>query len=177
MQEFPEVRKKRQIFDHYLKDICKIKSYYGILTIEITLPNPNQKKYHVQTDDIDIEFSKVFTEYKKYIQHQNSQKTNSIFTNSVFSVFYSYLSIKKLKEPQGDSTVYTSRHTTVRQEMNIFSKLLNAIREIFTNNDVSQNVKRDLKKNLAWFIIDYFSHNIDLISLARKKFDQTREYR
>ena len=33
-----------------------------------------------------------------------------------------------------------------------------------------QNVKHDLQKNLAWFIIDYFTHNIDLISQTRKNF-------
>ena len=33
-----------------------------------------------------------------------------------------------------------------------------------------QNVKLDLQKVLAWFIIDYFTHNIDLISQARKNF-------
>ena len=26
------------------------------------------------------------------------------------------------------------------------------------------------KKNLAWFTIDYFTHNLDLISQARKNF-------
>ena len=40
----------------------------------------------------------------------------------------------------------------------------------FTNNDISQNVKNDLQKILAWFIIDYFVHNLDLISLAGKSF-------
>ena len=39
-----------------------------------------------------------------------------------------------------------------------------------SNNEVSQNVKQDLQKILAWFIIDYFTHNIDLIALARKTF-------
>ena len=44
------------------------------------------------------------------------------------------------------------------------------IRENLTSNEVSQNVKHDLQKILAWFIIDYFTHNIDLISQARKNF-------
>ena len=51
-----------------------------------------------------------------------------------------------------------------------FSTFLNIIREIVTNNDVSQNTKHDLKKMLAWFTIDYFTHNIDLIEQARKTF-------
>ena len=41
---------------------------------------------------------------------------------------------------------------------------------IKTSNDITQHVKQDLEKILAWFIIDYFFHNIDLIALARKNF-------
>ena len=37
-------------------------------------------------------------------------------------------------------------------------------------NDVSQHSKHDLQKILAWFIIDYFKHNIDLIGDARRHF-------
>ena len=47
---------------------------------------------------------------------------------------------------------------------------LNIIRENFTNNDVSQNTKHDLQKILAWFTIDYCTHNIDLIEQAGKTF-------
>ena len=71
---------------------------------------------------------------------------------------------------QGDSPTHASRHTAVRQEISIFSNFLNTIRENPTNNDISQNVKHDLSKILAWFILDYFVHNLDLISLARKNF-------
>ena len=46
------------------------------------------------------------------------------------------------------------------------------MRENLTNDQITQNVKHDLQKILAWFIIDYFSHNIDLIEQARKKFRQ-----
>ena len=52
----------------------------------------------------------------------------------------------------------------------MFSEYLNTIRENLTSNDVSQNGKHDLQKILAWFIIDYFTHNHDLISQARKNF-------
>ena len=58
----------------------------------------------------------------------------------------------------------------MRKEITKFSTFLHIIRKNFTNNDVSQNTKHDLQKNLAWFIIDYFSHNLDLISQARKIF-------
>ena len=71
--EFPEEKNKRQIIDHYLKGICNLTQQYGIYTIEIQSPSKFHGKYLIQTDDVDIEFSKVFTEYIKNIQHQNSQ--------------------------------------------------------------------------------------------------------
>ena len=63
--EFPEIKIKRQIFDHYLKGICNITQQYGIYTIEIKSPSTFHGRYLLLTDDIDIEFSKVFTEYIK----------------------------------------------------------------------------------------------------------------
>ena len=104
------------------------------------------QKYQIQTDDIDIEFSKVFALYIENKQHQKPQRANSIFTNDIFSNIYSYLSILELKEPQGVSPIQTARHTTARQEINNYSKFLFAICETFTINDVSQNVKYDLQK-------------------------------
>ena len=86
----------------------------------------------------------------------------------MFSLIFSYLSILELKEPQGDSPAQKCRHTTVRQEIHIFSKFLNAISENLTGNEITQHVKWDLQKILAWFIIDYFVHNIDLIAIGRK---------
>ena len=130
--EFPDVKIKRQLLDHYLKRICSLTSQYGIYTIEIRSPNAFNDRYLIQTDDVDIEFSKVFTQYIKSIQHQNSQRANSIFTNDVFPLTYSYISILELNEPQSDSPTQTSRHTIVRQEIHIFSKFLNAIREDLT---------------------------------------------
>ena len=84
--EFPEVQIKRQSLDYYLKDICNITSHYGIFTIEIASPKLNHKKRRIETDDIDTEFSKVVRDYIKNIQHQSSQRANSIFTKDVFSV-------------------------------------------------------------------------------------------
>ena len=52
-----------------------------------------------------------------------------------------------MKVAQSDSPTRTSRHTTARQELNIFSKFLNAIREDLTSNDITQHVKHDLKKS------------------------------
>ena len=69
-QEFPEVKIERQILDHFLKGICNITSFYGIFTIEIESPQPNHIKYQIQTDDRDIEFSKVFTDYIKIYKEQ-----------------------------------------------------------------------------------------------------------
>ena len=59
---------------------------------------------------------------------------------------------------------------TVRNEVTPFSESWNAICENLSNNDVSHNVKHDLQKILAWFLNDYFTHNIDSISPARKIF-------
>ena len=60
--EFADVRIRRQIIDHYLKDICSLTQQYGIYTIEFSTPNPNHHKYVIQTDDLDLEISKVFLE-------------------------------------------------------------------------------------------------------------------
>ena len=87
---FPDVKMKRQLLDHYLKGICSLTSHYGIYTIEIRSPNAFHDRYLIQTDDVDIEFSKVFSQYIKSIQHQNSERANSIFTNDVFSLIYGY---------------------------------------------------------------------------------------
>ena len=88
----------------------------------------------------------------------------------MFRIIYSYLSILEKPESQGTSPVQTSKHTTVRHEITKFSEYLKTIRENLTSNDVAQNDKHDLQKILAWFIIDYFTHNFDLISQAKKNF-------
>ena len=90
--------------------------------------------------------------------------------NEVFRIIYSYLSILEKTESQGTSPVQTSKHTTLRHKITIFSEYLNTIRENLTSNDVSQNVKPDLQKILAWFIKEYFTHNLDLISQAKRSF-------
>ena len=169
--EFPDVKIKRQIIDHYLKDICNITQQYGIYSIEFTSPNHNNRTYTIQTDDLDLEFSKVFSEYIKSIQTQNSQRANSIFTNEVFAIIYSYISILENEIPLTNvSPTETSKHLKVRHEITLLSSYLNIIKENFTKDDVSQHTKHDLQKILAWFIIDYFTHNIDLIAQARKNF-------
>ena len=106
-KEFPDVKIKRQLLDHYLKGICSLTSKYGLYIIDIRSPNAFHDQYLIQTDDVDIEFLKVFTEYIKNIQHQNSQRANSIITNHVFSLIYSYRPILELKEPQSDSPTQT----------------------------------------------------------------------
>ena len=88
----------------------------------------------------------------------------------MFKIIYSYLSILEKPESQGTLPVQTSKHTTVGHEIAIFSEYLNTIRENLTRNEVSQNVKHDLQKTLAWFIFDDFTRKIDLISQARKNF-------
>ena len=113
----------------------------------------------------------MFSEYIKSIQYNNSQRANSIFTNEVFAIIYSYISIleNEIQIPNVSPTE-TSKHIRVRHEITLLSSFLNIIKENFTKDEVSQHTKHDLQKILAWFIIDYFTHNIDLISQARKNF-------
>ena len=66
-KEFPDVKIKRQLLDHYLKGICSLTSKYGLYIIDIRSPNAFHDQYLIQTDDVDIEFLKVFTEYIKNI--------------------------------------------------------------------------------------------------------------
>ena len=74
--KFPDIKIKRQIKKHYLKGICNLTQQYGIYTIEITTPRTSDNKYVIQTDDIDLEFSKVFTEYiKAYNFTTHKEKT------------------------------------------------------------------------------------------------------
>ena len=126
--EFPDIKIKRQIIEHYLKEICKLTQQYGIYTIEISTPRTSRNKYVIQKDDIGLEFSNAFTEYIKSIQYHNSQRANSIFTNEVFAIIYIYLSILERTEAQSTSPVQTSKHTKVRNEIAAFSTFLNAIR-------------------------------------------------
>ena len=161
---------KRQLLDPYIKGIFSLTSYYGIYTIKIRSLNTFYDKYLIQTDDVDLEFSKGFTKYTKNIQHRNSQWANSILTNDVFSLIYSYLSILEIKETESDSPTQTSRHTILRQEIHIFSKFLHEIRENRTNDQITQNVEHDSQKILAWFKMEYFGYIIDLIEQARKQF-------
>ena len=86
--EVPDVKIKRQIIEHYLKGTCSLTQQYGIYTIEISTPRTSDNKYVIQTIDIGLEFSNVFTEYIKSIQYHNSQRANSIFTKEVFAVIY-----------------------------------------------------------------------------------------
>ena len=150
--EFPDVKIKRQIIDHYLKDICNLTQQYGIYSIEFTSPNHNHSKYIIQTDDLNLEFSKVFSEYIKSIQYHNSQRANSIFTNEVFAIIYSYISILENEIPIPNvSPTETSKHIRVRHEITLLSSYLNIIKENFTKDEVSQHTKHDLQK------IDYES--------------------
>ena len=119
--KFPDVKIKRQIIEHYLKDICNLTQQYGIYTIEFSTPRTAHNKYVIQTDDIDLDFSKVFIEYTKIIQYHNSQRANSIFTNELFAIIYSCISILEKTEVQSTSPTETSKNTKVRNEINIFT--------------------------------------------------------
>ena len=93
---------------------------YGIYTIEVSTPNTNHRKYVIQTDDLEFEFSKVFLEYIKSIQYHNSQRANSIFTNEVFAIIYTYNSILEKTDFQSISPPETSKHTKLRHEITLF---------------------------------------------------------
>ena len=141
----PRCKNQKTFIGHYLKDICNLTQQYGIYTIEFSTPNTAHRKYVIQTDDIELEFSKVFIEYIKSIQYHNSQRANSIFTNEVFAVIYSYISISEKTEVQSISPTETSKNTKVRIEITVFSTFLHIIRKNFTKEDVSQNTKHDLQ--------------------------------
>ena len=141
---FPDVKIKRQTNEHHLKDICNLTQQYGIYTIELSTPNTNHRKYVIQTDDLELEFSKVLLESIKSIQYHNSQRANSIFTNEIFAIIYTYISILEKTEFQRISPTETSKHTKVRNEIALFSFFLHIIKENLTTDDVSQHTKHDL---------------------------------
>ena len=141
--EFPDVKIERQIIVNYLKDICNLTQQYGIYTIEFSTPNTDHRKYVIQTDDIELQFSKVFLENIKSIQYHNSQRANSIFTKEVFAIIYTDISILEKTEFQSISPTETSKHTKVRNKIALFSTFLHIIQENFTKDDVSQHTNHD----------------------------------
>ena len=57
------MKTKRQAINHQLPGISKNTSHYGIFTIEILPPQlPNQPSHRKQTDNIELDFSKIFIE-------------------------------------------------------------------------------------------------------------------
>ena len=73
--EFPDVKIKRQIIEHYLKNICNLTQQCGIYTIEFSTPNTAHRKYVIQTDDIELGiFKSIRRIYQKH--------TISYFTKS-----------------------------------------------------------------------------------------------
>ena len=60
--EFPEVKIKNQNVDHYIKRICNLTQQYGIYTLELSTASKFHGKHVNQTDDVHLEFSKVFAE-------------------------------------------------------------------------------------------------------------------
>ena len=66
--------------------------------MEISSSSKFQDNYLLQKDDVHLDFQKYSQKTLKNIQHQNSQRTKSIFTNNVYSIIYSYLSIVEKAE-------------------------------------------------------------------------------
>ena len=52
--EFPEIKIKRQVVDHYIKGICNLTQQNEIYTIELSTTSTFHGKYVIQTDDVDI---------------------------------------------------------------------------------------------------------------------------
>ena len=84
-QEFPESRIKRQIVDHYFKNICNISSYYVIFRVEIASPNSNHIRHQIQTNDIDIELSKVSQTHKKHTTAKLTKNKFNIQKRCIFN--------------------------------------------------------------------------------------------
>ena len=62
-----------------------ITSHYGIVTVKIAAPKLNHKKNQIQTDDIDIEFSKFFIGYIKNITPKFIQSKLYIHKRCIFN--------------------------------------------------------------------------------------------
>ena len=78
--EFPEVKSKRQIIDHYLKGICNPTQPYGIYTIEFSTESQHHSKHVIQTDDVDIEFSQNTSKpYNTKIHREQIQYSLTMF--------------------------------------------------------------------------------------------------
>ena len=61
----PGYKNQKQNIEHYLKHICSLTQQYGIYTIEFSTPRKIHGKYVIQTNDIELELSKVFTDISK----------------------------------------------------------------------------------------------------------------
>ena len=166
-QKYPEVKIKRQVLDHYIPGLSNITSHYGLITNAVLPPqSTNHPPHRIQTDDTELDFSKVFTKYITNIEHPSSQRSKSILTNIVFFINYSYVSIF-----EANGTFYVSSPQTSRQYQDlkeIFSHNFKC--DPLTDSEISQIIQIDLQKILTWFIIQYFQHNSNLILLARKIF-------
>ena len=66
----------------------------------------------------------------------------------------------------------TTRDSNERKEMKIFLKFLDTVRKTFNHTDIPAIVKLDRKKVSAWFIIEFFEHNIDPKEQTKNNFAQ-----
>ena len=66
-------------------------------------------------------FLKSFTGYIKNIEHQNSQRANSVFTIDVFAIIYSNFSILEINEAFYVSPTQTCRHAIIKREITFFT--------------------------------------------------------
>ena len=83
-QEFTEVKIKRQILDHYLKDICNIISYYGLFTIKIVITKIKSHKTPNTNKRFRYRILKSFYRLKKRIYNTKIHKEKIQYSETMY---------------------------------------------------------------------------------------------
>ena len=105
--------------------------------------NKPKTPHQIQTDDIDLDFSKFLQGISKRSKDKN-HKEQILYLRTMFSALFKVY-ILESKEGLNESPPQTLRHVIVRQEINLFSIFLDKIREKLTDNDISQTEKHNLQ--------------------------------
>ena len=99
-----KVKIKRQLLDHYLKQISNLTRQYGIFKKEISSPKAFHGRYLIQTDDVDIEFSNFYrinTKINNIKTHKERTKysTTMYFHFSIaFNLYEKQRSLKRINQ-------------------------------------------------------------------------------
>ena len=139
-QEFPEVRIKRQVLDHYSTGISNITCHYNLLSIENLPPqSSNQPPHRIKIDDVDLDFSKVFTENIKKIQNTKIHKEQIQFSQTMF--FQSSTTIILLWKQMINFIYHLRKHPVTQNSKTrkyLVSQFLGSIRETLTDCEKPQ---------------------------------------